>query len=144
MKNFQLDIITPTSLQSFKNVSYLRIPALDGLTGIKARHATAIIGLGIGEIKIRIDGKDEFYATSGGYADIKKDSVSLVLETAENASNIDIKRSEKAIDRASKSLDNPKQDLDRAKKARSLLKKNEKLFNDVEKEFNVEKEILLS
>ena len=47
MKNFQLDIITPTNLESYENVSYLRIPALDGQTGVQARHATAIIGLGM-------------------------------------------------------------------------------------------------
>ena len=52
MKNFQLDIITPVNIESYENVSYLRIPSLDGLTGIQARHATAIIGLGVGEIKL--------------------------------------------------------------------------------------------
>ena len=116
-KKFHLDIITPNGTFSMEQVEYLRAPSIDGLFGVLANHIPSIIAIGIGEIKIRIDGKDEFYATSGGYADIKKESVSLVLETAENASNIDIKRSEKAIDRASKSLDNPKQDLDRAKKA---------------------------
>ena len=116
-KIFHLDIITPNGTFSMEQVEYLRAPSIDGLFGVLANHIPSIIAIGIGEIKIRIDGKDEFYATSGGYADIKKESVSLVLETAENASNIDIKRSEKAIDRASKSLDNPKQDLDRAKKA---------------------------
>ena len=39
MKTFQLDIITPISIQSYDSVSYLRIPALDGLTGIQAKHA---------------------------------------------------------------------------------------------------------
>ena len=116
-KNFHLDIITPNGTFSMEQVEYLRAPSIDGLFGVLANHIPSIIAIGNGEIKIRIDGKDEFYATSGGYADIKKESVSLVLETAENASNIDIKRSEKAIDRASKSLDNPKQDLERAKKA---------------------------
>ena len=116
-KKFHLDIITPNGTFSMKQVEYLRAPSIDGLFGVLANHIPSIIAIGAGEIKITIEGKDEFYATSGGYADIKKESVSLVLETAENSSNIDIKRSEKAIDRASKSLDNPKQDLDRAKKA---------------------------
>ena len=116
-KTFQLDIITPTGSQSIGQIKYLRAPSTDGLFGVLANHIPSIITIGIGEIKITIDGKDKFYATSGGYADIKKESVSLVLETAENASNIDIKRSEKAIDRASKYLDSSKQDLDRAKKA---------------------------
>ena len=116
-KSFHLDIITPKGTFSMEQVEYLRAPSLDGLFGVLANHISSIIAIGIGEIKITIDGKDEFYATSGGYADIKKDSVSLVLETAENASNIDIKRSEKAIDRASKYFNDSEKDLDRAKKA---------------------------
>ena len=58
-KKFHLDIITPTSIESFDNVSYLRIPSLDGLLGIQANHAKAIIGLDIGEIKISKDGKSD-------------------------------------------------------------------------------------
>ena len=43
--NFHLDIITPTSIKSFENVEYLRVPSLEGLIGIQARHAQAIFGL---------------------------------------------------------------------------------------------------
>ena len=81
MKNFQLDIITPTNIESYNNISYVRIPALDGLTGIQAKHATAIIGLGIGEIKVTKDNKEILFSTSGGFADIKPESVQLLLET---------------------------------------------------------------
>ena len=67
MKNFQLDIITPTSIQSYENISYLRIPSLDGLTGIQAKHANAIIALDVGEIKITINGLSAFSAWSFDY-----------------------------------------------------------------------------
>ena len=116
-KKFHLDIITPNGNFSLGKIDYLRAPSTDGLFGVLARHIPAIIAIDTGIIKIMIDGKDEYYATSGGYADIKKENVLLVLETAENASKIDIKRSEEAIKRATKYLNNPKEDLDRAKKA---------------------------
>ena len=116
-KTFQLDIITPNGSYAIGKVDYLRAPSLDGLFGVLANHIPSIIAVGVGEIKIIIDGKDHFYATSGGYADIRKESVSLVLETAEDANDIDIKRSEEAIKRASQYLDNSEKDLDRAKKA---------------------------
>tara|TARA_B100001750_G_C14906697_1_gene302539 strand:- start:25 stop:429 length:405 start_codon:yes stop_codon:yes gene_type:complete len=116
-KTFQLDIITPNGSYAIGKVDYLRAPSLDGLFGVLANHIPSIVAIGIGEIKITIDGKDRFYATSGGYADIRKESVSLVLETAEDANDIDIKRSEEAIKRASQYLDNSEKDLDRAKKA---------------------------
>ena len=116
-KKFYLDIVTPNGNFSLGKIDYLRAPSTDGLFGVLARHIPAIIAIDTGIIKITIDGKDEYYATSGGYADIRKENVSLVLETAENASKIDIKRSEEAIKRATKYLNNPKEDLDRAKKA---------------------------
>ena len=114
-KTFQLDIITPNGSYAIGKVDYLRAPSLDGLFGVLANHIPSIVAIGIGEIKITIDGKDRFYATSGGYADIRKESVSLVLETAEDANDIDIKISEEAIKRASQYLDNSEKDLDLSK-----------------------------
>jgi len=116
-KNFHLDIITPNGTFSIEKVEYLRAPSIDGLFGVLANHIPSIIAIGVGEIKITIDGKEQLYATSGGYADIKKESVSLVLETAEEASSIDIKRSEEAINRAKKNLKDSNYDLDRAQEA---------------------------
>ena len=116
-KKFHLDIVTPNGTFSIGKINYLRAPSIDGLFGVLANHIPSIIAIGAGEIKITIEGKDELYATSGGYADINKESVSLVLETAENANSIDIKRSEEAVKRATKRLDNPSEDLNRARKA---------------------------
>ena len=65
MNTFHLDIITPTSTHTFENISYLRIPGLDGLVGIEANHANAIIALDVGEIKINIDGKTLYFSSKG-------------------------------------------------------------------------------
>ena len=116
-KKFHLDIITPNGTFAIGDVNYLRAPSIDGLFGVLANHFPSIIAIGAGEIKITMEDKDEFYATSGGYVDIKKESVSLVLETAENANSIDIKRSEESVKRATKHLDSPGEDLNRAKRA---------------------------
>ena len=117
MSKFQLDIITPTSIKSFSKVSYLRIPGLDGLMGVQSKHANSIIALDVGEIKITIDGKDEYFSTSGGFSDIKKESVQLLLETIETIDNIDKDRAEKALKRAKENYSNKSMDLQRAKKS---------------------------
>ena len=117
MKNFQLDIITPTNIESYDSVSYLRIPGLDGLVGIQARHATAIIGLGVGEIKVNQNGKENIFSTSGGFADIKPESVQLLLETIESKDSIQQKRAEDALDRAKKRMDDKESDITRAQHA---------------------------
>ena len=128
MKNFQLDIITPTNIQSYDSVSYVRIPALDGLTGIQSRHANAIIGLDIGEIKVTKDNKDLYFSTSGGFADIKPESVQLLLETFEPKESIDQKRAEGSLKRAKERISDKKMDIERAKNALSRAKNRLKIF----------------
>ena len=87
-KTFELDIITPINTSSFMDVEYLRAPSIEGLFGVLPGHISSIIALDIGEIKI-IQSKETLrFSTSGGFADIKKDKVILVLETAEESDKI--------------------------------------------------------
>jgi F-type H+-transporting ATPase subunit epsilon len=117
-KQFHLDIITPTSTESFDSVEYVRIPSLDGLLGIQAKHAQAIIGLNIGEIRITRGGKNYFYATSGGFVDIASEGVQLLLETIEEASMVNQDRATDALDRAKKLIKKQSSvDLERANKS---------------------------
>ena len=117
-KQFHLDIITPTSTESFDSVEYVRIPSLDGLLGIKAKHAQAIIGLDIGEIRITRDGKNYFYATSGGFVDIASEGVQLLLETIEEASIVNQDRATDALGRAKTRIkEQPSINLERANKS---------------------------
>tara|TARA_Y100000590_G_C15727977_1_gene1015944 strand:- start:1908 stop:2309 length:402 start_codon:yes stop_codon:yes gene_type:complete len=127
-KTFHLDIITPTSIESYENVSYLRLPSSDGLIGIQAQHAQAIIGLDIGEIKIIKDGSINIYATSGGFADIAKEGVQLLLETIESPDTIDSKRAEEALKRSKKRLGDHSNNLDRAQKSLNRAKNRLKII----------------
>ena len=79
--SFQIDIITPVENINIGTSEYLRAPNLDGLFGVQARHVSSIISVGSGEIKIPQKGKEKFYSTTGGYADIKPEGVILILET---------------------------------------------------------------
>ena len=117
MNTFHLDIITPTSTHTFENISYLRIPGLDGLVGIEANHANAIIALNVGEIKININGKTLYFSTSGGFTDIQSKGVQLLLETFEESKNINQKRAEESYKKAKKRLGDKSQDFERAKKS---------------------------
>ena len=113
-KTFQLDIVTPTNVISEGQVEYLRSPSTDGLFGIMGGHAVAIILMDIGEIKVTKEGKEIYYATNGGFADIRPESVMLLVETAENISDIDKDRAENAMKRAKDRLQDNENDLRRA------------------------------
>ena len=69
----------------------------------------------IGEIKITTKDKIVRYSTSGGFADIDKNKVLLVLETAESNEDIDIKRAEESLEKYTKLLKDGTSDIEKAK-----------------------------
>ena len=113
----EINIITPTSTLEFPEVDYLRAPSTEGLFGVLPGHIESIIALDVGEVKISTDNKSIHFTTSGGFADISDNKVTLVLESAEEASKIDLIRAEKSLDKAQHYLDDKKNDMDRAFKA---------------------------
>jgi len=113
----EINIITPTSTLEFSEVDYLRAPSTEGLFGVLPGHIASIIALDVGEVKISTNNKSILFATSGGFADISDNKVTLVLESAEEASKIDLSRAEKSLDKAQHYLDDKTNDMDRAFKA---------------------------
>ncbi len=103
-KTFHLEIITPTQVFDEGQVTYLRAPSTNGLFGVLAGHVPAMIALDVGEVKINKNSLVKYMATSGGYAEIKKDHVQLLVETAEPAEDIDMQRAQAAFERAKNQL----------------------------------------
>jgi F-type H+-transporting ATPase subunit epsilon len=77
--------------------------------------------LGIGEIKITETGKDSYYATSGGFAEISKEKVQFLLETVEESKDIDLDRAKSSIQRSNDRL-SKKQETDISRARLSLIK----------------------
>ena len=128
---FQLEIITPTQIFTEGQVSYVRAESPDGQFGIMAKHTAATVALGIGEVKVVKDGKEYFYATTGGFADIQLESVLLLLETAELVSDIDKERAKAAIKRAQEKLEDNEADLTRGQAAMDRAKNRLKIIGRI-------------
>jgi len=116
-KTFQLDIVTPTNVITEGQIEYLRAPSTEGLFGIMKGHSVATILMDIGEIKVTKGGKEYYYATNGGFADVRPESVMLLVETAEKITDIDQDRAAKALKRAEDRLKDATSNINRAKAA---------------------------
>ena len=114
-KIFELEIVTPISTVKYNDVSHLRAPSVNGLFGVLSGHIESVLALDIGEIKITTKDKIVRYSTSGGFADIDKNKVLLVLETAESNEDIDIKRAEESLEKYTKLLKDGTSDIEKAK-----------------------------
>jgi len=102
MNSYTLDIVTPIRAVKLGDVSYLRCPGLDGSFGIMKNHRGGVFALSVGEIKVTQNGKNEYFATSGGFVEIFNDSVKLLIESLEKSNEIDLDRANQSIERAQK------------------------------------------
>ena len=122
MSEFQLEIVTPIRELDQGQVSYVRCAGLDGSFGVMANHREGIIALTVGEIKVTREGNDEFLATSGGFAEIMKDKVKLLVESVETVSEIDANRAEKSLERATRRKSEKDSKMDEARIEASLMR----------------------
>tara|TARA_B100001167_G_scaffold35222_2_gene19557 strand:- start:240 stop:530 length:291 start_codon:yes stop_codon:yes gene_type:complete len=80
-------------------------------------HTDALFALSIGEIKVAKDGNMSYLSTSGGYAEVTREKVQLLLETVEEAQGIDAPRAQEACDRAKARLSKKEGDEVRARES---------------------------
>ena len=102
MISYDVEIVTPIKDLNFKEVSYLRCPGLDGSFGVMSKHRDGIFALSIGEIKITQNGKDDYFSTGGGFAEIVNNSVKILAESLERSNEIDESRASESLKRAQK------------------------------------------
>ncbi len=102
MSAYNVEIVTPIREIKLDGVVYLRCPGLDGLFGVMSNHREGVFALSVGEIKVTQNGKDEYFATGGGFAEIVDDSVKLLVESLERSNEIDSERANQSLERAKK------------------------------------------
>jgi F-type H+-transporting ATPase subunit epsilon len=101
---FQLEIVTPEKMVVKTPAQEAQIPGKDGYLGILPGHAPLITELGVGEIKFYADGAEEHLAVAWGFAEVLPDKVTILAESAERPSEIDVERARKAKERAEQRL----------------------------------------
>ena len=122
MISYDVEIVTPIKDLNFKEVSYLRCPGLDGSFGVMSKHRDGIFALSIGEIKITQNGKDDYYSTGGGFAEIVNNSVKILAESLERSNEIDESRASESLKRAQKRKIDQDSDMNVARIEASLVR----------------------
>ena len=103
-KTLQLEVITPERLAYKDEVDFVVIPGAEGEIGILPEHAPLLSQLAAGELRIAKGAETEFFAVSGGFAEVLSNQVRVFAETAEMAKEIDVERARLAAERAKKDL----------------------------------------
>ena len=114
---FKLEIVTPHRVVYSNNVSHVKAPGVAGYFGVLAKHTPFLTALKIGVTEVEVDKKKLKFSTGKGFAEVINEKMTILTESAEEATEIDVERAERSRTRAMKRLEqkDPDTDLDRAK-----------------------------
>ena len=105
MADLNVEIVTPDGPVFSGKLVSCTAPGENGQFQILVGHAPFLANLQIGEIKIQKADIQKKLATSGGFLEVKDNNISIIVESAEFAEDIDIARAKEAEKRARKRLE---------------------------------------
>lgn len=120
-----VEIVAPDKRVFQGEAESLRAPGLEGSFQVLYNHAPMIAAIDVGPL-IVVDSRGEriTFATSGGFVEVLNNTVTVLAETVEPSSDIDVNRAKAAEERARERLEaaasgedrqRAEQDLERAR-----------------------------
>jgi F-type H+-transporting ATPase subunit epsilon len=103
-ETFKLEIVTPEKRVVDTAAEEVQIPGKNGYLGVLPGHAPLITELSVGEITYRENAAEQKLAVAWGFAEVLPNKVTILAETAERPSEIDVERARKAKERAEQRL----------------------------------------
>ncbi|AIM16402.1 MULTISPECIES: F0F1 ATP synthase subunit epsilon [Neobacillus] len=104
MKTIKVNVVTPDGPVYESDVEMVSTKAKSGELGILPGHIPLVAPLEIGSVRLKKGGNTEIIAVSGGFLEVRPDTVTVLAQAAEKASDIDVERAKRAKERAEKRL----------------------------------------
>lgn len=112
MSTLTVNIVTPDGPVYDSEVDMIIANTTSGEIGILAGHIPMVAPLGIGAVRLKKDGKIEYVAVTGGFIEVRPEKVSILTQSAEVASSIDLARAKEAVTRAEERLQGKQDSID--------------------------------
>ncbi|MGD8991647.1 MAG: F0F1 ATP synthase subunit epsilon [Desulfobacterales bacterium] len=121
--NIHLEVVTPEKIIVSEEAQIVASPGSEGEFGVLIGHTPFLTSLKTGMIRYTdASAKEHFVFVSGGFAEALPDKVTVLAESAEVSTDIDVKRAQEALERAKKRLaeERSREDIDFARAKASL------------------------
>ena len=103
-EKLKLELVTPYRHVLSQEVDELTAPGTLGEFGVLPGHTPLLTTLRIGELTYKQGAQLFHVAVNWGYVEVENDVVTVLVETAELADQIDLARARAAMDRAQEAL----------------------------------------
>ena len=121
MAELYLELVTPERVLVSQKVETVVAPGSLGEFGVLPGHIPFLSGIVPGELRFTADGKTEHFAVTTGFAEVSENKISVLVDAAERAVEIDVERARRAMERArerlAKERGTPDIDFERAQAA---------------------------
>ncbi len=128
MKTITVNIVTPDGPVYDSEVSMVIAVTASGEMGVLPGHIPTVAPLGIGAVRLKKENSTELVAVSGGFLEIRPEKVTILAQSAERATDIDVARAQESAKRAEALLQAKKDEVD-FKRAELALKRAMNLIN---------------
>lgn len=123
LMTFPLEIITPQRLVFSKEVESVVVPTKRGLIGVLAKHTPLFTAVTQGEIKITFGNQENYLAIGGGFMEVKRDRVLILVSRAMHADELNEAEIKRAQDSA-REIISQKAKGEALQQAQSLLRRS--------------------
>lgn len=103
-EKLKLELVTPYKRVLSEEVDEVTAPGLIGEFGVLPGHTPLLTTLRIGELTYKQANRVFHVAVNWGYVEVEEDTVTVLVETAEPADQIDLARAKAALERAEQAL----------------------------------------
>ena len=103
-EKLKLEMVTPYKKVLSEEVDEITAPGTIGELGLLPGHTPLLTTLKIGELTYTQAGQQYHVAVNWGYLEVGDDKVTILVDTAERADEIDLERAKAALGRAEAAL----------------------------------------
>ncbi|AUJ24041.1 F0F1 ATP synthase subunit epsilon [Virgibacillus dokdonensis] len=112
MKTLTVSVVTPDGPVLEDSYEMVSCKAESGELGILPGHIPLVAPLSINAVRLKRENHVDKLAVNGGFMEVRPDKVTILAQSAEKPSDIDIDRAERAKERAERRLQSKQDDID--------------------------------
>lgn len=112
MATFKIKVVTYEEKVLEQEAEFVLVRTTEGDMGILPNHSPFIAGLSTGEMKIRLNGKEEKYFVSEGLLEISNNVATIIATEAIPADQLDVERAKKEVEELKAKLAKMQEDKD--------------------------------
>ena len=112
MSTLTVSVVTPDGEVLEDDYEMVSCKAENGELGILPGHIPLVAPLTINAVRLKRENNEDVIAVNGGFLEVRPDKVTILAQSAEKATDIDVERAEQAKTRAEQLLESKESDVD--------------------------------